>query len=194
MPILIEGHEFTLFADRDRQNLARLSFGGRVEWFEHRFNRMLIAPLERIRPTNRGRAEDDLWSLLVFATVLFNGVEALGSFATVLKASNFERFDVFVTGFMNKDYSAHGPALWKFRNGLTHGLTVEHGAFEFFEGPAIKLEQGTVKLDPDSLLRDFRTAFGAYLDQLRLAPHGTPLRTNFEGRFEDRYQVPPCRP
>ena len=154
MPILIEGQELTLFADRDCVKLAGLSFEGRVKWFEHRLRKMLVEPLHRLKPTNRGTGWDDLWSLLVFGTVLFNGVETLGSFCAELKSGNRRRFDAFVTGFMDPIYHPHLDALWGFRNGLTHGLTVEEGRFEFFDGASLRVVGQDVEIDPDSLLRD----------------------------------------
>lgn len=193
MPSMIAGLEFTLFADRDRTNLALLSYRGRVDWFELRFRRMLIEPLETLQPTNRGRHPDDLRTLMVFGTVLFNGVEALGSFCAALLATNRERFDAFVHGFMDPIYRPHGPALWGFRNALAHGLAVEQGAFEFFDGPAVKIETGIVTIDPDGLLLDFKFALDAYLQELRSTQTTSSLRLNFEERFDDRYKVPPCR-
>ena len=192
MPILIEDQEFTLFADRDRTKLARLSFNGRIEWFDHRLRKMLVEPLERLRPTNRGASWDDLWSVLMFGTVLFNGVETLGSFCVELKSGNRKRFDAFVTRFMDPVYHPHLDALWGFRNGLTHGLTVEEGHFEFFDGASLRVVSGEVEIDPDSLLRDFEHALATYLQKLLPSALTSDIRVHFEGRFEDRYKVPPC--
>jgi len=191
MPVQIEGIDFSLFADRDRANLERLSFGGRVDWFERRFNRMLVGPLERLRPTGRGGHEDDLWTLLVFGTVLLSAMEALGSFCSTA-ASNRARFEAFVQTFMPQSYQSHLGTLWSFRNSLTHGLTVETGSFEFFDGTPVKIQDDSVAIDPDSLFRDFIFAWDAFLDAVRGAELESPIRVAFELRFADRYKVPRC--
>jgi hypothetical protein len=184
----IEGLTFTLFADRDRDSLLQLSYDGRITWFKLRFERMLFRPLEILRPTNRGTLLADLQSLLVFGSVLFNGVEALGSFAQTGKKT----FAGFIDR-LGKDYCGHAEALWDFRNALAHGLVVEHGAFEFFDGPAVRTKNGRLEVDPDALLRDFTAAFQGFMEDLRDADATSPLRKCFESRFEERYEVPPCR-
>ncbi len=192
MAVQIEGLDFTLFADRDRQNLVSLSFEGRVTWFVLRFQNMLVEPLRALKPRDRGRTQDDLWSLLLFGSVLFNGVEALGSFCAPLGTSNFGRFKAFVRGFLGPVYDQHEGILWGFRNSLAHGLTVERGAFEFFDGPPLRIEDGVVQIDPDALFRDFQRALSNYVADLRASSATSNLRINFERRFEDRYEVPPC--
>jgi hypothetical protein len=191
MPVQIDGIDFSLFADRDRANLERLSFGGRVDWFEKRFNRMLVGPLERLRPTNRGTHEDDLWSILVFGTVLLSAIEALGSFCSTA-ASNRARFEAFVETFMPESYQSHLGTLWSLRNSLTHGLIAETGRFEFFDGTSIRVQGELVEIDPDALFRDFIFGWDAFLTGVRAGELGSPIRLAFELRFAQRYKVPRC--
>ncbi len=175
MTVRIEGHDYTLFKDLDAPFLSRLSFRGRVRWFELRMRRLLVRPLDVLRPRRRGRTEADLSFLLVFGSVLFNGVEALGSFYRG-KDGSLKTFSDFVRDFMDPIYRPHIRELRDdFRNGLAHGLAVKNGGFEFLKGTYLRLDPARgVQIDPDFLLRDFKRALRTYFSAFeRMVPRPT---------------------
>ena len=193
MPVRVEGYACSLFADRDRAVLPQLTFRGKVRWFELRIRRMLIRPLDVLRPTRRGRYEADISFLLVFGTVLFNGVEALGSFYKGRDGSG-QTFRDFVTDFMNPTYHRHISEMRDdFRNGLAHGLAIKNGGFEFLSRTPARVDprQG-VQIDPDVLFRDFKRAVRTYLSRVRRAGPTSPLGQAFLRRFNQVFGVQPC--
>lgn len=190
MPVRIEGHRCSLFADRDRSLLPKLTFRGKVRWFDLRIRRMLIRPLDMLKPTRRGRYEADISYLLVFGSVLFNGVEALGSFYRGRDGSH-QTFRDFVTDFMNPVYRPHTAEMRDdFRNGLAHGLAIKNGGFEFLPRTHVRLDpRRGVQIDPDMLLRDFKRALRSYLVRVRAGGPTSTLGRDFLKRFNQVFGV-----
>lgn len=191
MPIKIEGHDCMLFADRDRAILAKLRFRGRVRWVEQRVRAMLLRPLETLRPTNRGRTEEDVHSLLAFATLLFDGVESFGGFYAGRRGDH-KTFKTFVRDYMGPEYAARSASLRDdFRNGLAHGFVVKNGGFEFFRGKSIRTGSGgVVEIDPDKLFRDFKRAIRAYFKAVRAGVPTSRIGSAFLSRFHQNFGVP----
>ena len=62
MTFRIEGQSFMLFKDRDFAKLPRLSFRGKVRWFELRLRRMLLVETISGRPPEPSEEETQtLW-------------------------------------------------------------------------------------------------------------------------------------
>ncbi len=154
---------------------------------------MLIRPLEVLQPTRRGRYEEDVSFLLVFGSVLFNGVEALGSFYRGRDGS-IQTFRDFVTDFMGPAYGPHTREMRDdFRNGLAHGLAIKNGGFEFLPGTPIRIDPSRgVQIDPDLLLRDFKRALRTYLGRVRGGGPTSALGRDFLKRFNQVFGVWPC--
>ena len=190
MTVRIEGEEFMLFKDRDYAKLPRLSFRGKIRWFELRLRRMLIDPAEMLKPRRRGQTEEDLSHLLAFGTVICNGIEALGSFYRGRDGTG-QTFRDFVTDFMDSAYGRYSRNLRDdFRNGLAHGFYVKQGGFEFFRGPSLRIDpRAGVQIDPDGLFRDVKRALKNYLRKLRRDGPSSPIGQAFSKRFRRIYET-----
>ncbi len=151
---------------------------------------MLVGPLDDLKPHHRGRTEADLSKLLVFGTVLFDGLEALGGFYCGRRGSD-RTFKEFVKDFMDPIYGPHTAELREdFRNGLAHGFAVKHGGFEFLVGQSLRVDQQRgVQIDPDSLLRDFKRALRAYFRRLRVDGQNSSVGRAFQTRFREVFGV-----
>jgi hypothetical protein len=46
--MLMQGLEFSGFPGRDSENLSRLDYAGRVQWFRYRFNLVFLTPFRQL--------------------------------------------------------------------------------------------------------------------------------------------------
>ena len=185
MPVRIEGHDFSLFKDYDRDRLPALSYRGKIRWFELRTNHVLVRPLDVIRPRrSETRRMPRASFLLLFASVLFNGVEAFGAFYRG-QDGTARTFRDFVQDFMDPRLRPHLARLRDdFRNGLAHGFTIKHGGVEFGVGGPIRVDPlHGLEIDPDFLLADFKQARRTYVRQLRADGPASSIGQAFARRF-----------
>lgn len=190
MPVEIEGQQFSLFKDYDRLKLPALSLRGKVRWFDLRTRLVLVRPLERIRPGRREtRGHPRASFMLVFGAVLFNGVEALGSFYRG-KRGTHETFKDFVHDFMDPRLRPHVDKLRDhFRNGLAHGLTIKDGGFEFGVAGPLRVDPVLgLEIDPNFLLSDFKRARRSYLQRVRTGGPASAIGQAFSKRFHDIFE------
>lgn len=195
----IEGIMFTLFKDYDKNNLCKLSYEGRIKWFEHRVYLILINPVEILfnefkkNPTCRSLETEDSTFVLIATTSICAGIEAAGGFFT----GNFSSgsFKEFVNKYMHEDYrkkcykgKPYLSILRKnFRNGLSHGFTIKDGGVEielkdYFEEKPYGLE-----INPVMLFEDFKNAFDKYINDLRTEGEKSEIGKNFRKIFDKIY-------
>lgn len=195
MPIKIEGTEFELFWDVDRDRLKGLSFTGRTEWLEQRVSESLLKPLNAL-----SAVESTTSVSLAITELICAGIQSLASFYR-------KRFCDFVRAFMDQDFSTKQAKNidgkdWTycdhlrmyFRNGLDHGFAIEWG------GLWLSGEDGTVgylrsarngegiAIDFRMLLSDFRHAVDKYFALLRREGESSTIGKNFQNRFENLLQ------
>jgi len=198
---LIQGTEFSLFWDKDREMLRDLPFSGRVEWLEKRIDQILIGPLKALEMVEKQRY---VW--LAVTELICAGIESLAGFYgdgrhptnTDPDVSPFCRF---VHRFMHGDFSRTAESIsegsWTycehlhkyFRGGLDHGFGIEWGGL-WHDG-----EDGThgylrpaadgkgIAIDPRKLLDDFCLATQKYFSALRWEGEKSLIGENFQNRF-----------
>lgn len=195
--MLIQGINFSLWWDIDRQELKNLDFLGRVEWLENRTKRVLIDPLNELANlTNKAF----VW--MAVTELVCAGIESLAGFYGKDKRTRARPFCRFVNAFMDPDFSKIAKSIkgedWTyckhlqtyFRNGLDHGFSIEWGGL-WHDG-----EDGThgylrpagdgngIAIDPRVLVPDFRQAVEKYFAQLLRDGENSPTGRNFQKRFD----------
>lgn len=190
--IIIEGLEFTLFKEKDKDKLPRLSFKGRVEWFEKRVELVLINPLKELADNSfrNSLKKKDGNILLCFGTLICCGIESLGGF--MAGRASFKGFKSFVKKYMDSRWQnilSYGLSYWRalrddFRNGLAHGFTVQKGGFEASSNYFEEKEYG-LEIDENLFFQDLEQAFQKYLRDLKNSKESGRIRKNFEKRFRD---------
>lgn len=188
----IEGYDFELYKEYDKANLTKISYKGKVRWFEARVNLVLINPLsvlsnDKYRQEIQNQGGD---ILLSFGTLVCNGIEALGGF---LKGkASYKSFRDFVITYMDHRWQLQRPdgiPYWKalrddFRNGLAHGFTIDKGGFEasvnYFEMKPYGLE-----IDEKLFYKDFKRGYEKYIDDLVNSMPISSLYRRFEKRFNE---------
>ncbi len=162
----IDGQDFSLFVDYDRPRLTKLTDDGKVEYFEKRFELVVLGPLGVMLDTN----DSPYPTLLLWGNALMCAMEALGHLLTSPVATNSQAFQAFVSSFMDaawRDRPQSPPPgvdyywrwLWdSFRNGLAHGAYVKNGGFEKLGDRLFVEARGMLKVDAWALDIDFRNA------------------------------------
>ena len=124
----IEGKEFTLFWEFDRDALATLPCNGTVQWLRERTTVTLLEPLALLT-----QGADAVFVWLASTELVCAGIEALGGFYGNGRLGKGTSFCRFVESFMHSDFSrqAHdhrGKSITYcehlqkyFRSGLTLG-------------------------------------------------------------------------
>lgn len=208
MPITIDDIHFSGFPGRDFPDLARLTFRGRVDWVEYRFQAFFLETFDRIVAL-----EHETYVWLCVVNLLTSAVDALAHFEFD-NDSGPERFARFVERYFDPIFTrpmrlseppnAHGrPArtsaehFYKyFRSGLAHSFCIEwggllhreDGAPEYlFETPQGHNGQRALGIVPRELVRDFRQAVGRYFAALRARTFNEPEFVQFNRRFEHVY-------
>jgi hypothetical protein len=195
--MLIQGNNFSLWWDIDRQELKNLNFLGRVEWLENRTELVLIDPLNELANlTNKAF----VW--MAVTELVCAGIESLAGFYGKDKRTQARPFCRFVNAFMDPDFSKIAKGIkgedWTycehlqtyFRNGLDHGFSIEWGGL-WHDG-----EDGThgylrpagdgngIAIDPRALVPDFRQAVYKYFAQLLRDGKNSTTGKNFQKRFD----------
>ena len=198
----IEGTDFSLFWDVDRERLKGLSFPGRSEWLKLRVQETLLKPLDALVAV-----EKTTFVWLAITELLCAGIESLGGFYGRNRTkSDPEPFCRFVHAFMSADFSKQAKNTqgknWTycehlqkyFRSGLDHGFAIEWGGI-WHSG-----EDGTtgylraagdgkgIAIDPRILLDDFRQAVDKYFAQLCQEGENSTVGKDFQNRFENLLQ------
>jgi len=160
----IDGQSLSLYVDYDRDRLPKLSDEGKLEYFEKRFEFVVLNPLMAMLDRN----EAPYPMLLIWGNALMCAIEALGHLLTPPVATNSQAFQAYVTSFMDagwRDRPQNPPPgvdyywrwLWdSFRNGLTHGAYVKNGGFEKLGDRLFIETKGGLKVDAWALDIDFR--------------------------------------
>jgi len=175
----IQGRNFTLFWDLDRDRLAELPFAGRVVWLRARITETLLNPLAVLE-----NADGAAFVWLATTELVCAGIEALGGFYGGGKDGRNTPFCRFVDAFMHGDFSkraldrngkerSYCEHLQEyFRNGLDHGFAVEWGRLWKADDPSAP---GYLRPNPSGegiavcpymLLADFREAVERYFERL----------------------------
>lgn len=196
----IEGQQFTLLWDIDRNALAALSFDGRADWLQQRVNEVLLKPISTLEQAY----DANLFVWLAITELVCAGIESLGGFFGNGRLSSAgTNFCRFVARFMHGDFSKAAPDARQtdltyaehlekyFRDGLAHGFKIEWGGLWFADDPNCRA--GYLRLAPDGkgiavcprmLLADFRHAIEAYFKELRREGEASIMGRNFGDRFE----------
>jgi hypothetical protein len=188
--MLIQGNNFSLWWDIDRQELKNLDFSGRVEWLENRTERVLIDPLNELANlTNKAF----VW--MAVTELVCAGINSLAYFCG-------GSFCQFVDKFMDKDFSkvaknkegedqSYCEHLWKyFRNCLDHGFYIEWGGiWHHDEGGTQGYLRPTadnegIAIDPRTLLKDFCEAKNKYFAELKQEGENSKIGKKFTKAFE----------
>lgn len=200
---MIENKKFFGFADHDYKEIVTLSVEGKIKWFEYRFNKIIIRPIEDImkivakeqkKPQGAKLLEDEdvsIFTIVVLAICV--GIDLLGGFLDGTKGdTNRKTFKNFVTQFLDpqKEYlktpyeGAHTYATFlymKFRCGLAHNLTIKEVGFTYGEKYFVKGD-GFYYVSVDRLFKDLKRGLEQYLSEL--SRNKSNLKRNFNDRFE----------
>jgi hypothetical protein len=201
--ITIEGYEYTLFWDLDRDKLSGLSFSGRLRWLRERIDLVLLKPIDVIVS-----AEEQVYAWMAVTELVCAGIDALAGFYGDGRHGADVRADVspfcrFVDAFMSDDFSSRKAPDAKdkewtycqhlqkyFRDGLTHGFAIEWGGLKHAgeNGLAGYLRPASdgrgIAICPRSLLEDFRHAVEIYFDKLVREGKDSLIGQNFSKRFD----------
>lgn len=203
MAQIIEGYKFELFLDYDRyyskNDLASLSYKGKVKYFEERINLILLEPLRRmINPSIRKRLEEKNKSalMLCFTSLICCGIDGLAKYysGTSDRNKNNQIFKEFVMKYMDRDYFKRkfkGKLFVDYlrdniRNGLAHGFCIRKDAG--IEGPGteyFKIQPYGLEINPWKLYKDFVNAKKAYIRDLRNTDSNSELAQNFIKQFNN---------
>lgn len=189
----IDGQALSLFVDYDRARLAKLSAEGKVEYFEKRFELVVLDPLSHMLAHN----DNPYPMLIIWGNAMMCAIESVGHFLTPSVATNSQAFQTFVTSFMDsawRERPKQPPSgvdyywrwLWdSFRNGLAHGAYVKNGGFEKLGDRLFVEAKGSLKVDAYQLDVDFRNGL-AKLKRTLKQPENY-FRTTFMERFDWTY-------
>lgn len=141
--MVIQGFEFSGFPGRDADNLRRLDYVGRVEWFRFRFDLVFLTPFRRLV----GLDGPDCYVWLCVTTLCGAAIHALANL-TFGRGSDSEKFAAFLErylpAFSRADFELNDPRrrgndiartpaehFYKFfRNGLAHSLCIDWGGLQ----------------------------------------------------------------
>ncbi|MBX7168786.1 MAG: hypothetical protein K1X74_20795 [Pirellulales bacterium] len=189
----IDGQALSLFIDYDRARLGQLSDDGKIEYFEKRFELVVLNPLEHMLSFN----DKPYPVLIIWGNALMCAIEAAGHFLTPSVATNSQAFQTFVTSFMDaawRERPQKPPSgidyywrwLWdSFRNGLAHGAYVKNGGFEKLGERLFVEVNGSLKVDTYQLDVDFRNGLEKMKKAVRKPDNY--FRTTFLERFNWTY-------
>ncbi len=197
------GTTWTYWADYDCNDLDKVSQNDRqhvwADWLEERVQRNVIKPLRKIKDEQiQPNPDDGTSALLVYSVSLFCAVEAMGKYFTGSVQGNGNRFKAFVKKYMHSDYSKifngepYVDHVWKhFRNGLAHGFAISRGKFEqsladpYFVESTDGAGHDVLSMNWDRLFDDFEQACRTYFNDVRSAPAGNKIVTDFEKVFKE---------
>lgn len=101
-------------------DLSKASDDERIRWFNNRFRKVIVRPLEAVKRI--GPDVPAIWDLnLGVVTIICSAIEALGSFYTPGERDKIA-FDRFVTKFMNPIYQQRSPATGRTYAEILYGL------------------------------------------------------------------------
>ena len=201
MPKIIEGHDISGFIDHDYEKVEKLSIDGKIDWFEYRFNKILLNPIERIDTIVKKDIEkkdecflenQDVSVFTIIVLTVCVGIDVLGGFLSGKEKDAVERdFEYFVENYLDSENSysetPHGDIaeyailLYKlFRCGLAHNLTIKKIGFCYGE-LYFRKESGNYYISVDRLLKDLGQAFDNYMRDVRRNKNG--LQQKFMSRF-----------
>jgi len=194
----IEGKNFTLFWDFDRDALRDLNFVGRIEWLRLRVNETLLRPISLLE-MHIGEA----FVYLAVVELVCAGIESLSDFYGNGNHGKGSQFCRFVYKFMSSDYE--GEALDNegrsisfcehlrkyFRNGLDHGFSIQWGGLWHADEPDLtpgylrhnKKNEG-IAVCPKAFVKDFQNAVELYFQQLSKEGEHSVIGRNFTKRFK----------
>lgn len=197
---VIDGEPLSLFVDYDRPRLTKLSAEGKVEYFQRRFQFVVLDALAVLLEENdkkRYHDEHPGTMLIVWANSVFCAIETLGHFLTPKAATNAQAFHTFVAAYMDASWQetpqkappnvdTYARWLWdSFRNGLAHGAYVKHGGFEKLGDRLFVEFQGSLKVDPWAFDIEFRG--GVRRMVMALKQPDNQFRPTFLVRFDRTY-------
>ncbi len=143
MEMVIQGLEFSGFPGRDSDNLRRLDYAGRVEWFRFRFDLVFLTPFRRLVELEG----PDCYVWLCVTTLCGAAIHALANL-TIGRGSDPEKFTVFLDRYLpafsranfelndprgrgNDIARTHAEHFYKFfRNGLAHAFCIDWGGLQ----------------------------------------------------------------
>jgi len=208
MPINIEGVEFSGFPGRDFPKLTGLSFQGRVDWVEYRFQAFFLDTFDRVVSL-----ENVSYIWLCVVNLLTSAVEALAHFEFNDRSGQI-RFAHFIERYFDPAFrvpmrlgeppNAEGrraltsaEQFYKyFRSGLAHSFCIEWGGLQhreegatayLFETPQGHHGERALAIAPRELVEDFREAAKRYFVALRARHPHEPEYIQFNDRFEGVY-------
>ena len=193
MDVEIEGQKLTLFIDYDRDKLGKLSYVGKILYFEKRVRKILINPLqimmqkeifEKLEPEDGNSVA---WLCIV--SLICAGIEALGGFYKG-KATK-DSFIDFLCDYMDPIFknNKYGKTTLgqcvrdHFRNGLAHGFSISQGGVEHFQ-KYYEIDKFGLQINPRYFWKDFQDAFDKYIEDLRKLSKNEKMANNFLKRFE----------
>lgn len=209
MIMLIQGLEFSGFPGRDAENLRRLDYTGRVDWFRYRFNLVFLTPFRRL--VEMEGADCYVWLCVV--TLTGAAVHALANLA-IGGGSDSAKFSAFLNAYLpafaRVDFELDDPCPGRanevartaaehfykfFRNGLAHSFCIEWGGIQHREelpqlGPEYLFQttQGFagehgLGIVPREFVRDFEDACERVLATFAAAEVGDQIREAFDRTF-----------
>ena len=187
--------------DEDKAILKKhrsLSIKDKVFYLKNRFHIVFFGPMDtcflRSAPYHRRVNSKDFSFFLLGTTLICCAMEAVGAFMLGGKerpspGENKRRFVKFLQHYMkswNKSTAGgtHIPNwMWNnLRNSLAHSMTISRGGMaDLGKKRFNEVRHGVVTIHAESLYRDFRRGFSAYL---RDVERKTSLKRNFERRFK----------
>ena len=167
----------------------------KVRWFEGRFSKIVVGPLEEVRKL--GKENQRIWDLnLGVVTIICSAIEALSTFYARRVYGDQAKFERFVEEFMDPTYKQVSPEngvkystilYGKFRCGLAHGMSIEGHEVATRPAKYVYDNRGYVSIDLWSLFDDLRRAFGAYLARIST---DEDVKRDFLARFDELFERP----
>jgi hypothetical protein len=206
MPKTIEGQPVYGFIDHDYEKVKNFSIYGKIDWFEYRFNKILMNPIQIIDETVKKAKDADNECFLenenvsVFTIIVLTicvGIDLLGGFLSGRNNDNKKGiirkdFINFIDEYLDlskeyakrpyKDQETFSSLLYElFRCGLAHNLTIKKVGFGYGQ-IYFREEDGNYYISTDKLLEDLKQAFENYILNIRENKNG--LQQKFMSRFD----------